>query len=265
MKKLLASLVIYSLSLCSLFMLPSLALALVNVTPDVTFSGNDVFQSTTLNVPIPSGITAGMLMVIDITFENRPQTGVSITGNTSATAWTSFGTIDGSSAKYAFYKIADAGDATDSAAGSRSWTLHCSDGFVENWAGAAWSGVNTASPFATGPGINFNTPTTFTFSSQTAPGTSAVWVGLLASDTNGGAITDPSAPVVNQVTGTSPYQNAKAIVYSATGITGAFAPTGTEATGFEWSTVAFFLNPAAAGRIIRIIGHTRLIGGIRLE
>jgi hypothetical protein len=130
--------------------------------------------------------------------------------------------------------------------------------------------VNTATPFATGPGINFNNPTTFTFSSQTAPGTSAVWVGLFASDPNGGAITDPSAPVVNQVTGTSPNMPAKSIVYSATGITGAFAPTGTEAAGFEWSTVAFFLNPAsggggAAGRIIRILGHTRLIGGIRLE
>jgi hypothetical protein len=63
-----------------LFLLPTAALASVNVTPDVIFSGHDVFQNTTVNIPIPSGITAGMLMVIVIAFENRPQTGVSITG-----------------------------------------------------------------------------------------------------------------------------------------------------------------------------------------
>jgi hypothetical protein len=254
----------------SFLLLPTTALALVNVTPDITFSGNDVFQSTTVNIPIPSGITTGMVMFIVITFDDNQTGTISITGNTSSTAWTSFGTVYSTTPnKYAFYKVADAGDAADSAAGGRSWTLHCSDGFIEQWAGAAWSGVNTSNPFATGPSIDSSNATTFSFTSQTSPGSSAVWVGLTMIENNSNSVTDPSSPVVNQEQSTSPYYFGPGIVYSATGITGAFAPTGTEANGFEWATVAFFLNPASAGggptgRIIRIIGGTRLIGGIRL-
>jgi hypothetical protein len=251
------------------FLLLSTAVLAVNVTPDVVFSGNDVFESTTVNIPIPSGITAGMVMFIAITFSNQQTGTVSITRNTSSTAWTSFGTVGATPDKYAFYKVADAGDAADSAAGGRSWTLNCSNGFIEQWAGAAWSGVNTSNPFATGPSINNGTATTFSFTSQTSPGSSAVWVGLTMIENTSGSVTDPPSPVVNQEQSTSPYYFGPGIVYSATGITGAFAPAGTIGGGFEWDTISFFLNPAggggATGRIIRILGHTRLIGGIRLE
>jgi hypothetical protein len=75
-------------------------------------------------------------MFIAITFAHNQIGTVSITGDTSSTPWTSFGTVYSTTPnKYAFYKVADAGDAADSAAGGRSWALNCSDGFIEQWAG----------------------------------------------------------------------------------------------------------------------------------
>ena len=234
----------------------------LSVTPDIVFHGDDVFQTTSVNIHIPSGITAGMFMVIGISFANG-NSSASIAGHTSATAWTAFSAIDsGSNNKVAFYKIADAGDAADSATGGLSWTLTCSDGFLEEWAGAAWSGVDNTTPFATGPSSNHtNATTTFTFTSQASPGSSAVWVGLLVTNPNSGTVTDPSSPVVKQVTGTSPSFTGKTIVYSATGVTGGFAPTGVEPSGFDWGTVGFFLNPATAGTVSNLTATTPLSVG----
>jgi len=225
---------------------------MVNVTPDVIWQNNNVFQTTSVPIPIPSGITAGMFMVFGITFfdQQTTTTSVTLTGSTSTTPWTQFSTTNAERTKYAFYKIADAGDAADSAAGGQSWTITCQDGFIEQWSGAAWSGVNTSSPFATGPGFNSSSATTFTFASQTSPGSGSVWVGVALIDAGSGSTTDPGSPAVNQEQSTSPYYFGPAIVYSATGITGAFAPSGTIGTGFEWATVAFFLNPASVGDVL---------------
>src|SRR5580704_3448915 len=98
-----------------------------------------------------------MLLLIAVQLaQNQNLADISLTGHTSTTPWTSFGVElveDGSYQKWAFWKIADAGDVADSAAGSLAWTLACTSGFIENWSIAGWSGVNTSTPFAAGPSI----------------------------------------------------------------------------------------------------------------
>lgn len=222
------------------------AQASVSVTPDVVFNGSDAFQTTSFNIPIPSGISTGMFMCVSISMDNTQSGALTITGHTSSTAWTEFTPTASDNKTYIFYKIADSGDAADSATGGLSWVCNCTDGFVECWAGACWSGVDNTTPFATGPTRTNNNPSTITFASQTSPGSTSVWVGLLASPGNNGTPVDPSSPVVKQQTGTSGFFSGEGIVYSATGVTGAFAPTGSVTGGFQWSTVAFFLNPGGS-------------------
>ena len=224
-----------------------------SVTPDIVTQNYAVFGSSPIPVPIPPGVTSGMLLLIAIGFANAQSSFgvVTITGHTSTTPWTSFGPIGTDTNKYAFYKIADAGDVADSAAGGLSWNMACSDGFVEQWAIAGWSGVNTTTPFAVTPAINNGSTTTWSWSNVTATATS-VWVGLLVMENNSGGKTDPGPPPTKQIE--SMYQSGSSgffgpgVIYSSSVSAGTVTmPTGTEANGYEWATIATILNPAGGG------------------
>lgn len=213
----------------------------INVTPDVVWNGSDAFASTSFNMPIPTGIVAGMVLVTSVVFVNAQTnlTSVSIAGWTqiSVSGQTEFN-------KYFFFKVATSGDAAGG-----NWVCTCQDGFVEAWAGAGWSGVDNTTPFAVGPATNHGVTTSFPFGSLTSPGTGSVWVGLASIDENSGTITDPASPVVRQSFGQFSGFDASALVYSALVNSGAFAPSGSIVSGFEWATVGVFLNPASAGGI----------------
>lgn len=219
----------------------------INVTADVTWSGNDVFQSTSFNIPRPaSGISVGMFLTLGVSLANNQSA-----GTVTVTGWTSIGTTNGSGAggsdikKWVFYRIADATDA----AGGGNWVCNCADGFIEQWAGAGWNGVDTTTPFAVGPSINLSDSTTFSWNSITSPGTGSVWVGVLVLANNSGSKTDPTPPPANQIESTSGFYFGPATIYSAQVNSGSFAPTGSEGAAWEWVTVAIFLNPASVGGI----------------
>ena len=196
----------------------------INLAPDVTWKGDDVFQTTSFNIPRPaSGISVGAFLQLGISMSNAQTADITVAG------WTSFGTPTEKKG-YIFWKIADATDAS----GSGNWVCTCDDGFIEQWAGQGWNGVNTSTPFATGPAFNTVAAgsTTINFTSQTSPGTGSVWVGMTALENNSSGITvDPTSPAVRNITSDSGFMDDNLCVgYSATVNSGAYAPSGTQGT-----------------------------------
>jgi hypothetical protein len=219
----------------------------ITVNPQTTTTGNDVFQSTSFNVPRPTGISVGDLIVIVGTLAGTE------TNDATMSGFTAFNLTAGFSDKFAFWKIATSGDTS-----AGNWTITCDDGFIEQWAIAVWSGVDTASPFATGPSVNISASTTYSFTSQTSPGAGSVWVGLLAIANNSVSMTQPSGPT-NQAQSTSGFYFGPGCIYSAQVDSGSYAPSGTINSGFEWASVAFFLNPASGGGAITLVNSNFLM------
>lgn len=219
----------------------------INVTPDIVWSGNDVFETTSFNVPVPSGLVAGQILILGMTFAQSQTnaTSVTVTGS-GAEVWTSFGTTSADFDKYAFWKVATTADVALSTS-SGNWICNCQNGFIEQWSGAGWNGVNTTTPFAVGPTINIGSTLAWSWNSLTSPGTGSVWAGISLLSGNSTSKTDPTPPPTNQVQSTSGSYFGPATIYSAQVNSGAFAPSGSEGSAFEWSTVAFFLNPSGGG------------------
>jgi len=211
----------------------------INVVPDVTWHSDDVFQGTTFNIPRPAGITVGMFLTIAVGFANTQadnSTSVSIAG------WNQYALPATDGQKFAFWRIADAGDTSGG-----NWICTCSDGFIEQWSGMGWINVDNSTPFAVGPSLNAASLTTFTFGSLTSPGVGSIWMGHVLLAPNSTSKTDPTPPPTNRVESTSGFYFAPNAGYSAQVDSGSFSPTGTEGAAFEWATVAAFLNPAGAG------------------
>lgn len=206
--------------------------------PHVTGTGDDVFQSTSFNIPRPASIAVDDLIVIGITFANAQTNNSSV----SITGFTSFGTTNGVAdfQKWVFYRIATSADISGG-----NWSCTCSDGFIEQWAIACWTDIDGADPTDAGPIILISASTTVTFDSITPSVASRTWVGIRVPENNSGAQTDPSGPT-KRVSSTSAFFTATVGIFTTT-ISSAYTVSGSQASGFEFATVAITLREASAG------------------
>jgi hypothetical protein len=221
----------------------------LHVTPDVVSTWSDVFQSTSSNFPIPAHLTVGMLLIVGLTCQSgQTYTAVTMDGGSSGHAWTKIDTSkDTGNDKFVFYKVADASDVADSTATGKHWTVHLSNGFIEQGALAGWSGANPSAPFLAGPTVQHASAKAFAWTSLSAPAANSVWAGLLLLSNNSTSLTTPPPVLTKQIQSSSQYYFGPAIVYSTavpSGATSTFAG-GAIQYGFEWATVAFVLNPGS--------------------
>lgn len=216
----------------------------ITLPPKVATNSGVFEPGPTMAVGLPAGLAVNdFVCVVFIFYQDQTNP-----GGVSSSGWTLFTGFPGAGATatcWAFWKFADSGDV---AAGSVAFTI--TDGFVENWVVAAYTGVDTTSPFASGPTVTrLGVDDIFTAAAQTAPSAGSIFVSLASIQQNNGGILAAPPTLINEVMGSSaPFGDLTAIVYDASVGPGSVGPyTGTVASDTTNATVSFILNPGGGG------------------
>lgn len=211
--------------------------------------GNGVFDSTTINVALPTGganfVALGDRLISLFSFAD-PQTGT----DPAAASYASFtapGGFNSDNSEFAFQKTA--ADSTDvsvsAAAGTIPWS--CLDGFIWCDSFLAISGLNAVTPYAAGPVNASVSSTTFT-GTITNPTAGLILLMFVLIENNSGAVLTDPAGMTKIADATSPFSDIRAIVYQeTTTASGSLTRSGTITNGFMWGTTMVILNPASGG------------------
>jgi hypothetical protein len=179
------------------------------------------FTSNPAALPIPAGLAAG-----DFVFLHASSVGTTPSGFTRL--------LPAATGSFYYYKFADAADA--SAAGTGSWSLsYTGDTYVVSI--AVYRGVNSATPFASGPADSSGSGTTINGPSMTGPG---LYVQSLTIDSNTDLTANPSGMTLRNARSAWGRRHYVTDAPLATGVGSAFPAT--QALGFPWTAFAMLLQ-----------------------
>lgn len=211
--------------------------------------GNGVFDSTTINVALPTGganfVALGDRLISLFSFAD-PQTGT----DPAAASYASFtapGGFNADNSEFAFQKAA--ADSTDvsvsAAAGTIPWS--CLDGFIWCDSFLAIAGLDAVTPYAAGP-VNASVGSTTFTGTIVNPTAGLILLMFVLIENNSGAVLADPAGMTKIADATSPFSDIRAICYQeTTTASGSLTRSGTITNGFMWGTTMLILNPAGSG------------------
>lgn len=199
-----------------------------------------VFASTSLSVPIPAWVVAGVEVVSAV------QTGNGQTpSDIGAGLFIEF-LPSPSDHLFAQHRRADATDEANNVAnGNTPWGYGVSNGFIVIVSLCGYSNTDPVTTYADIQFVNYATGASRDSPGVTAPATDSLFGMILLSEHNSGTVTPPGGDVNVDITGTSPYLNGTNwIAHAKVPIGPTGVRTWTAASAFGWAAVSFTFNAA---------------------